>query len=70
MSIERHYPYYAAVCDCCEKRLPGELSFRDAVRAMCAAGWERRRDDEDWEDVCTDCLFEEKGYTREAQERG
>ena len=65
MSIERHWPYFVPVCDCCEKQLPGEESFRNAVRAKLAAGWESRRDGDDWEDICADCLFEEKGYSEE-----
>jgi hypothetical protein len=60
--IERFYSNYTPVCDCCEKRLPGELSFQAAVRAIRAAGWDRRKVDCEWEDICTDCLFEEKGY--------
>lgn len=67
MSIERHFQYYTAVCDFCGKRLPGEERFMDAVRSKRDAGWESRkqrdRDGEDyWEDICSDCLFEEKGY--------
>ena len=65
MSIERFFPYFTPVCDYCEKSLPGEYSFADAVRAMRAAGWERRKSDGEQIDVCTDCLFEEMGYLYE-----
>lgn len=62
MSIERYYSNYTAVCDRCEARLPGALSFMDAVHAKRQAGWESRKIKGEWEDLCTDCLFEEKGY--------
>lgn len=62
MSIERYYGQYTPVCDCCGERLPGELSFSDAVRAKREAGWESRKVNGEWEDICTDCQFEEKGY--------
>ena len=61
--IERYYPYWAAECDYCGNRLPGEMRFRDALRAMGDAGWEKRRSGDGWTCVCNDCLFEEKGYT-------
>ena len=63
MSIERYYGQYTPVCDCCE-RLSGESSFTDAVRAKREAGWESRKVNGEWEDICTDCQFEEKGYDR------
>lgn len=63
--IDRFFGNYTPACDCCEKRLPGELSFQEAVRAIRAAGWESRKVGDEWEHVCTDCLFEEKGYARE-----
>ena len=63
--IDTFYNNYTPVCDCCEKRLPGELSFQAAARAIRAAGWESRKVDGEREDVCTDCLFEEKDYARE-----
>lgn len=65
MSIERFYDQFTPVCDCCEARLPGELSFYDAVRAKKDAGWISRKVDGEWEDVCTDCQFEEAGYVEE-----
>ncbi len=65
MSIEKYYRYYTAVCDCCGARLPGEERWEDARRAKQAAGWESRKVDGEWEDVCPDCLFEEKGYANE-----
>lgn len=63
--IERYYGNYTPVCDYCEKRLPGELSWRDAIRAKHEAGWESRKSGGEWVDVCNDCLFEEKGYSDE-----
>ena len=48
--IERFHNNYTPVCDYCEKRLPGELSFRDALRAMWDAGWESRK--QDGERIC------------------
>lgn len=59
---ERHFGSYTPVCDGCGKRLPGEETWREAQRAMLEAGWEVRRNGEEREDICTDCLFEEKGY--------
>ena len=67
MSIERYYQNYTAVCDCCGQRLPGELSFDAAVRSKQSAGWESRKVDGEWEDVCTDCQFEEKGYENDVR---
>lgn len=63
--IERYYSQYTPVCDYCERRLPGQLSRRDAVLAVLEAGWELRRDGEYQGCVCSDCLFQEKGYERE-----
>lgn len=62
MSIERFYGQYTPCCDYCEKTLPGEFSFADAIRAKKNAGWERRKVDGEWLDICDDCIFEEKGY--------
>lgn len=62
MSIARYYQNFAAVCDYCDKQLPGEFTYDAAVRAKRAAGWERRKVDGEWVDICTDCQFEEKGY--------
>lgn len=62
MSIERYYRQYTVVCDCCDHRLGGAESFNEAVRMRREAGWESRKVDGEWEDICTDCLFEEKGY--------
>lgn len=69
MSIEKYYRYYTAVCDCCGARLPGEERWEDARRAKQAAGWESRKVDGEWEDVCPDCLFEEKGYDNDENNR-
>lgn len=66
--IERFYNFYTPVCDYCEKRLAGEMSFNDAVRAKREAGWESRKVEGEWRDVCSDCLFEEKGYMEERGE--
>ncbi len=63
--IERFYGQYTPVCDCCETRLPGEESWDDAVRAKREAGWISRKVKGEWEDICTDCQFEEKGYGRD-----
>lgn len=62
MSIERYYRQFTPVCDCCGKRLPGEESFDAAVRAKREDGWESRKVNGEWEDICTDCQFEQKGY--------
>lgn len=62
--IERYYSQYTPTCDYCDKRLPGELSFRDAMRAIREAGWESRKDGDYWGCICNDCLFEEKGYEK------
>ena len=61
MSIERYYSNYSLVCDCCGKRL-GADSFEDARRLKTQEGWESRKVDGEWMDICDDCLFEEKGY--------
>lgn len=63
--IERFFNNFTPVCDYCEKRPPGEMSFRDALRALRDAGWENRKSGGDWICVCNDCLFEEKGYENE-----
>lgn len=61
--IEKYFGQYTPICDYCEKRLPGEHTFEGAARAAAAAGWETRGGPDDREHVCTDCLFEEKGYS-------
>ena len=61
MRIERHGPYYTAVCDICGDRLPGEETFMDAVRSKKPAGWRSRKDKYgDWEDICPECQREER----------
>lgn len=62
MSIERYYRQYTPVCDYCGEQLAGEESFDDAVRAKREAGWKCRKVNGEWEDICLDCQFEEKGY--------
>ena len=62
MSIERYFRQYTPVCDYCGNRLPGEESFSAAIRAKREAGWECRKVNGEWEDICTDCQFAEKGY--------
>ena len=68
MSIEKYYRNYTAVCDCCGKRLPAD-GWEDARRAKQDAGWESRKVDGEWQDICDDCLFEEKGYSNDRQAR-
>ena len=65
MSIERFHDQFTPICDLCGTRLPGEFSFMDAVEAKKDAGWKSRKIDGEWEDVCTDCQFEEAGYVEE-----
>lgn len=60
--IERFYGQYTPCCDYCEKTLPGQPSFGAAIQAKKDAGWESRKVDGEWVDICDDCLFEEKGY--------
>ena len=62
MSIERYGRQFTPVCDYCGERLPGSERFDDAVRAKQEAGWESRKVKGEWEDICTDCQFIEKGY--------
>lgn len=68
MSIERFHGFYTPVCDECEKTIPGGQSYADAFRAMLRAGWEERRRKGVKTHVCTDCLFEEKGYGQGGEE--
>lgn len=68
MSIERYYSNYTAVCDCCGKRL-GADSWQGAIDTKREAGWQSRKVNGEWEDVCDDCLFEEKGYDNDRQAR-
>lgn len=70
MSIERYFGQYTPCCDYCDRTLPGALSFREAVRSKRNAGWEGRRVDGVWLDLCTDCQFEEKGYDPQQVNRG
>ncbi len=62
--IEKLYGQYTPICDYCEKTLPGQMSYENAVSAMRAAGWESRKDGRVRIHVCTDCQFEEKGYDK------
>jgi hypothetical protein len=64
MSIEKFYRQFTPVCDCCGERIAGADSFDEAVRMKREAGWKSRKVDGEWEDICTDCQFEEKGYDR------
>ena len=64
MSIERYYNNYSLVCDCCGKRL-GAGCFDDARRMKRDEGWKSRMVDGEWEDICDECLDEEKGYRNE-----
>ena len=62
VSIDRYYRQFTPVCDCCGTRLPGGESFAEAVQIKRDAGWISRKGDGEWEDICTDCRFEERGY--------
>lgn len=64
--IERFYGRYRPVCDVCEKVIYGTEGFREAVATARAAGWEVKRDGEDWLCTCGDCLFRLKKYDTEA----
>lgn len=66
MSIEKYFGQYTPVCDYCETRLPGAYSYEAAAGEVVAAGWEARGGPDDRIHVCTDCQFEEKGYSEEA----
>lgn len=67
--IERRYHTFIASCDRCGKRLPGADSWTDALKATRNAGWESRLVEGDYIDICTDCLFEEKGYDNDENNR-
>lgn len=67
--IERYYSCFTAVCDYCGKRLPGSESFKGTLRDMLDAGWESRKNGDDWKCVCNDCLFTEKGYDEDMTRR-
>ncbi len=61
MSINRFRNFYTPVCDCCEKELPAEESFMEAVEAKRRAGWKTSRDtDGEWVDLCPECAKAEK----------
>lgn len=64
MSIERFYGHYTVVCDTCGNELRGAESFDEARRMKHDAGWQSRKVNGEWEDICSDCLFEGKGYDR------
>jgi len=65
VSIEKYFGQYTPICDYCEKTLPGSYSYEGAARTAAAAGWETRGGTDDRIHVCTDCQFEEKGYSEE-----
>ncbi len=60
MSVEVRYQACTAHCDYCDNSLYGAADRRDALQMMRQAGWERRKVDSEWLDICPDCLFEEK----------
>ena len=62
--IEKFYGQYTPICDNCEKTLPGKMSCIDAIAAIRDAGWESRLVQGQRMHICTDCLFEEKGYEK------
>lgn len=53
---------YIVACDCdgCQNILPGELSMQDARKARRRNGWEIRKTDNGWKDVCRECLLSER----------
>lgn len=63
--IDRYYNQYTPTCDYCENTLPAAFSYRDARAKMRDAGWESRKSNGEWIDVCFDCQFQEKGYDSE-----
>jgi hypothetical protein len=72
VSVEPFRGMHTPVCDGrggeCEARLPGEMSFADAVASMQRARWRSQRSDKNGEyiNICPECQKEEK---REQEKR-
>ena len=59
MSIDNYFQgLYTPTCDVCGKELPTEFDFNEAVNAKKDVGWETRKVDGQWQDVCRDCQGE------------
>lgn len=71
MSIEPFGGQHTPVCDGCEVRLPGEMSWGDAVAAMQRERWRAQRSSIDgtYINLCPECQKEEK-REQEKREQG
>lgn len=70
MSIEPCRDQFTPVCDGCETKLAGEMSFNDAVAAMRRAGWKTIKIKKTGRYVhyCRVCQGVEKLGTEESEE--
>ncbi len=60
MSVYISYGKYVPICDYCGEELPPCCDFQEAVLSMGQHGWETRRIDDEWEDVCDYCQEADK----------
>lgn len=57
--IDKFYVYgvklFVPVCDICERELPQEADFEDAVASIRGEGWTTRRTPEGFKNYCPEC---------------
>ncbi len=56
--IDKSHGKYRAVCDNCEKELGPADTFWDAKYLADEAGWETKKKDNEWINLCPECAKE------------
>lgn len=70
--IDKFYQYgekfFVPVCDICEKELPRERDFEDAVASIRAEGWAARRTPDGFKNYCPECFAAMNSARREFED--
>lgn len=57
--IDKYFQYgekfFVPVCDICEKELPRERDFEDAVASIRGEGWTTRKTHDGFKNYCPEC---------------
>ncbi len=53
--IVKQYGMFVIICDCCCEETEGFDAFQDALDCKDRYGWESKKSDGEWENICPDC---------------